>query len=177
MKILIVYATSEGQTRKIAEYIATELRHDADEVTVYDSELALGELAPDSFDAIFLAGSVHDQAHQENLVAFAIAHRNTLAAIPSALLSVSLAAATENGMAEAQSYVDRFVEETGWQPSDTLLVAGALRYSEYDYFRQQIIKSVTAAKDGTLDPEQNQEFTDWEQVISFARIFMQKAGV
>ena len=53
-------------------------------------------------------------------------------------------------------------EESGWHPRDVLLVAGALQYSEYDYFRQQIVRSILAEKDNRLDAERDHVFTDWE---------------
>lgn len=175
MKILIAYATSEGQTRKIAGYIASRLGADGHEVTTYDSASTLGDTDLNAFGAIFVAGSVHDHEHQEAIIDFAIAHRDTLNATPSAFLSVSLAAAMKNGVQDAQSYVDGFVEETGWRPADVLLVAGALRQSEYDYFRQQIIKSIVAERDDRLDPERDCEFTDWNAVASFVWSVVEKA--
>jgi len=74
---------------------------------------------------------------------------------------VSLSVAMDE-MQEAQRYVDDFVKETGWQPADILLPAGALRYSEYDYFKQQIIKFMVMSKGKPGDTMQDHEFTDWE---------------
>ena len=176
MNILIVYATSEGQTRKIADYIAARLAEDGHETRVHDSALTLGGLDLDAFDVIFAAGSVHDQRHQETIVNFAIAQRDRLDSIPSAFVSVSLSAAMKDGELEARRYVDAFIEKTGWRPADTLLVAGALRYSEYDYFRQQIVKFLVLDKDQSIDTEGDCEFTDWEEVARFARSFVAKAG-
>jgi menaquinone-dependent protoporphyrinogen oxidase len=53
---------------------------------------------------------------------------------PTLFLSVSLSAAFPDGMLEAQSYVNDFLVNTGWKPTQSLLIAGALRYDEYDYF-------------------------------------------
>jgi hypothetical protein len=69
-----------------------------------------------------------------------IAHRKLLNAKPSAFISVSLSVVLEEGQTEAQKYVDRFVSVTDWQPHMTLLLGGALRFTEYDYFQEQIVK-------------------------------------
>jgi len=71
--------------------------------------------------------------------------------------------------------VDGFVSETGWQPDDILLAAGALRYSEYDYFKQQIIKFLVMRKDKAAETTQDHEFTDWDSVFNFADGFLEKA--
>jgi menaquinone-dependent protoporphyrinogen oxidase len=77
-------------------------------------------------------------------------------------------------MSEAQSYVDAFLVSTGWKPTQSLLVAGALRYAEYDYFKAQMIEHVVL-KGRKVEglPKGDYEFTDWESLFraidSFAR--------
>jgi menaquinone-dependent protoporphyrinogen oxidase len=176
MKVLVVYATGEGQTRKIAGTVASHLQELGHEVTCRDSSENLGNLDFNAFEAIFVAGSVHEQKHQETIADFVIARRALLERAPSAFLSVSLAAAMKDGMPEARSYIADFIAETGWQPADTLPVAGALRYSEYDYFRQQVVRDVIFKNDFRIDAERDYEFTDWEGVKSFAGNFVAKAG-
>jgi menaquinone-dependent protoporphyrinogen oxidase len=176
MKVLIVYATGEGQTRKIAAAVASHLQELGHEVTCRDSSENLGNLDINAFGAIFLAASVHEQKHQETIADFVIARRTLLEQVPSAFLSVSLSAAMKGGIAEARSYIADFIAETGWQPADTLPVAGALRYSEYDYFRQQVVRDVIFKNDFRIDAERDYEFTDWEGVKSFAENFVAKAG-
>jgi len=174
MQVLIAYATTEGQTRKIAEQLAAHLQERGHEVSVYDTRSTKPDLDLNAFQAIFVAGSVHHGQHQESIASFVIAHRNELQAKPAAFISVSLSVGM-NEMKEAQGYVDGFVSETGWQPEDILLAAGALRYSEYDYFKQQIIKFLVMSKDKAAETTQDHEFTDWDSMFSFADRFLEKA--
>jgi menaquinone-dependent protoporphyrinogen oxidase len=92
---------------------------------------------------------------------------------PTLFLSVSLSAAFPDGMLEAQSYVDAFLVSTGWKPTQSLLVAGALRYDEYDYFKAQIIEHVVLKCREVAGAKGDYEFTDWgslsRAVESFAR--------
>jgi menaquinone-dependent protoporphyrinogen oxidase len=92
-------------------------------------------------------------------------------------VSVSLSAALDRDHVEAQKYVDRFITETGWRPTKILLLAGALRYSGYDYFKQQIIKYIVMKGHGSEDTGRNYEFTDWEVLSDFVDSFLEMAGV
>jgi len=114
----------------------------------------------ESFHAFIIAASVHQQQHQETITAFVIAHRKLLNAKPSAFISVSLSAVLEEGQTEAQKYVDRLVSVTDWRPSMTLLLGGALRLTEYDYFQEQIVKFIVLKGGGVASSGRDREFTD-----------------
>lgn len=160
MKILIAYGSTEGHTQKIVETIARQLGEMGCSVGLTNTA-RLGEGSnPADFDKVIIAGSVHEQAHQELVEAFALSNRAILAGKPSLFISVSLAAAFPDGEAEAQKYVDQFVTTTGWQPGQVLKVAGALRHGEYGFYKEQILSRVVLSG-REIDPSQDQEFTDW----------------
>ena len=146
-----------------------ELGHEAH---LFDTA-SLEDIHVNSYDKIVVAGSVHQQRHQESVEVFVMASLAELQKRPTLFLSVSLSAAFSEGMLEAQSYVDAFFVSTGWKPTQSLLVAGALRYSEYDYFKEQIIEHVVLKGRRVEGPKGDYEFTDWETlsraVDSFAR--------
>ena len=127
--VLISFATTECQTRKIAERISANVREQGHEVSNYDTASLTGIPEVGAFDAVIVAASVHQQQHQDSAINVTIAHRDQLLRKPSAFVSVSLSAAMPGGQAEAQHYVDRFIATTGWSPSRTLLLGGALRWS------------------------------------------------
>ena len=58
MKILVVYATTEGQTRKIARFAADHLIKAGASVEVLEASDAEG-VDPTRFDAAILGGSLH----------------------------------------------------------------------------------------------------------------------
>src|SRR5262245_5283395 len=116
MKILIYYGTTEGQTRKIAEFVAKQLG--GDEVSVVDAANVPATLDLDQFDAAILAASLHMHKYQGALVQFARDHHSKLNLIPSLFVSVSLAAASDDpedrkGLAECEQ---KFIAETEWTP-------------------------------------------------------------
>ena len=92
MNVLIVYGTTEGQTRKIAEWIENHIRQCGHDAELRDSAAVASGLALERFDAFIVAASVHHEYHQESVRDFVMAHRQVLDAKPSAFISVSLSA-------------------------------------------------------------------------------------
>lgn len=160
MRILIVYGTTEGQTRKIAQYCRDHLAKSVHQTQLLNSTQRMSDVEIAEFDSVILAGSVHQRQHQESLRNFVVAHRKQLQELPSLLVSVSLSIAFEGGEKEAQKYVDDFVEDTGFKPDATSLVAGALKFEQYDYYMNQIVEFVVLQDRSNIT--EDQEFTDWE---------------
>ena len=175
MNILIVYGTTEGQTRKIAEWTATRIHDGGHQVQLRDSA-AVADSDFETFKAFIVAASVHQQHHQETITDFVIAHRELLNARPSAFISVSLSAVLDGGQTDAQKYVDGFISITGWQPRMTLLLGGALRSTEYDYFQEQIVKFIVLKDRSATSPARNHEFTDWNALADFVDRFLERAA-
>jgi menaquinone-dependent protoporphyrinogen oxidase len=176
MRVLIVYGTTEGQTSKIASRIAARAEELGHEAEFHNSADLASNIQFDAFAAIIIAASVHQQVHQETIAGFAIAHRDLLNSKLTAFVSVSLSAALYSDHVDAKNYVDRFVAETDWRPTKVLLLAGALRYSGYDYFKEQIIKYIVMKGHGLKDTERDYEFTDWGALSDFVDSFLEMAG-
>jgi menaquinone-dependent protoporphyrinogen oxidase len=175
MNVLIVYGTTEGQTRKIAERTATHVRERGHQVELRDAASLTSDSDLNTFRAFIIAASVHQERHQDTVINFAIAHHELLNAKPSAFISVSLSAVLEDERTEAQKYVNRFVSVTGWQPRETLLLGGALRFTDYDYFQEQIVKFVVMKRGGAVSTERDHEFTDWGALAKFVDGFLETA--
>ena len=172
MRVLIAYGTTEGQTRKIAEAISEQVSGLGHEVELFDTSGLKGDLRPESFDKIIVAASVHNHRHQESVELFAMSNLKTLQAKPTLFISVSIAAAFEVGLPEAQGYVDSFVKDIGWQPRQTLLVAGAVRHGEYGYAKELLVEHIVLRGRDLDDPKKDQEFTDWEALASAVGAFI-----
>jgi menaquinone-dependent protoporphyrinogen oxidase len=170
--VLISFATTEGQTLKIAERISLQIRERGHEVNLYDTASMTDVPEVAAFDAMIVAASVHEEHHQDSAVNFAAAHLDQLVCKPSAFVSVSLSAAMPNGQAEAQHYVDRFIAATGWSPAKALLLGGALRWSECDYFQRQVLKHILGKGDVNPGEDFTHEFTDWLALQSFVDDFL-----
>jgi len=161
MALLIAYATTDGQTRKIARFCADRLadRHTVELLNLDDAE----GLDLQRFQAVLLAGSVHLHKFQPALTAFAKANLAGLQARPTLFLAVSLAAAGQDeddvqGLREVHA---AFRAETGWVPGSSIDVAGAFRFTEYDFFRAWMMKRIAVQKGQQVDGHSDTEYTDW----------------
>ena len=172
MKILIAYGTTEGQTRKVAETISTQIERLGHEVELFDTANPQKDLKIGSFDKIILAGSVHQKDYQESLKLFIEANLPVLNNKQTMLISVSLASAFDDRQEEAKGYTSKLSERPGWNPTKILLVAGAIIYDEYDYFKEQIIKHIALQGRSVDVKEGNQEFTDWSELAANVENFI-----
>jgi menaquinone-dependent protoporphyrinogen oxidase len=171
-KILIAYGTTEGQTAKIADFIAEVVRgrgHTADAVNVKQFQPGL-----DGYDAIIVGGSIHMGKHEDYVGDFVRRNRTALERQPSALFSVSLAA--HGDTANAEAYVARFEQETGWHAAQVGFFAGALLYSQYGFFKRQVMKKIVRDKPGNLSTDTSRDYvyTEWDEVRAFTERFLDR---
>jgi menaquinone-dependent protoporphyrinogen oxidase len=174
MKILIAYASTEGQTRKIARFCADHLADAGHAVELMRAEDAEG-LELGRYNAAILAGSVHIGHYQEALVRFAREAAADLATMPTLFLSVSLAAAGKDAedWKGLDDCVERFRIATAWKPGRVEHVAGAFRFTEYDFFRAWAMRWIAAQKGQKVNPQEDKEYTDWD---ALARLMDDWAG-
>lgn len=162
MKLLIAYASTEGQTRKIARHVADRLAGAGHSVELLGLKDAEG-IDLHRFDRVILAASVHAGNYQSELSRFVEAQVAALNGRKCLFLSVSLAAAGH----EAEDWrglehiLRDFLDATGWEPDRVAQIAGAYKPSEYDIFRRFVMKRILATKDPEADPDTDREYTDW----------------
>jgi menaquinone-dependent protoporphyrinogen oxidase len=173
MNIVIVYATREGQTKKIAEHMATWLRSRGDTADVIDADCATRSVELERFDGVLVVAPIHAGGYPRSIVRFAKNHRDALERVPSAFCSVGLAIAsrTNDGRAQTLPLVEKFVKQTGWQPKRVELVAGALPYSKYNLLIRFIMRRIAAHEGGEVDTSRDYEYTDWGALDRFTSAF------
>jgi menaquinone-dependent protoporphyrinogen oxidase len=162
MKILIAYATTDGQTRKIARFAADRLTAQGQSVELLNVEDAEG-LDLTRFDAAILAGSLHVGGYQKALSRFASDQRTGLALLPTLFLAVSLSAAGNDAedWAGLRKCLAAFETETGWTPGRVEHVAGAFKFSGYDFFRTWAMRRIADQKGEVIEAGADKEYTDW----------------
>ena len=177
MKILIVYGTTEGQTRKISHFIEAILKDGSHEVTVADASQA--PPPPSSYDAVIIGASVHIHKYQSAVLRYITRHIEALNKIPSAFFSVCLAVASEmdEEHKEAAKITNDFLEHIGWKPLMTTQIAGALKYTQYDFFTRLVMKRIAKREGRTTDTSKDHEYTNWDSVREFAEEFAVKIKI
>lgn len=175
MKILIVYGTSEGQTRKIARFMEDELQEVGHQVALSDASDE--PPAPKGYDAVLIGASVHMHQYQAGVSHYIREHAEALAQLPTAFFSVCLAIASddEESHAEVQKLTDEYLEKMGWEPRMQRQIAGALKYTRYDFFKRWIMKMISQKAGRETDTAQDHEFTDWVDVRAFVMDFAARA--
>lgn len=172
MKILIVYASIEGHTRKVADHLAQKLGDAGNEVATFNAMDRTAEVSVQPFDKILLAASVHERRHPKPFEIFVSGKAEALAKKPTLLISVSMSAAFPEGAEEAMEYVEEMQMRTGFTPTETLCVAGAIKLAKYDYYALQVLRHVVL-RNREFDPSQNEhEFTDWNELERRVEAFL-----
>jgi len=177
MNVLVAFASTEGQTQKIAHHIDAQLEAQGHTCTLDDCETSSATPDLGAFDAVIVAGSVHQQRHQRAISGFVETHLADLEKKPSGFISVSLSAALVDGQLEAQKYITEFSEETGWTPQHVHMAAGAIRFIEYDFFKTFTIQHIVMKGHDMPDKSAgNPEFTDWEALDAFVAEVLETAA-
>jgi len=174
MKLLLVYGTTEGQTQKIARFVVDHLareRHQTQVVNAVDATAASAD--PREFDVVMIAASLHAGHYQTAVIHFIKKHLACIDARPNAFLSVSLATASkdEDDVQGLDRCVRDFAQQTGWTPQHIHHVAGAFRYSSYDFLKRWAMKYVAYRKGGPTDTSHDHELTDWADLARFVDTF------
>lgn len=176
MIILVGYATVEGQTRKIAEAVAAAVEGGGDRALLFDigsgDEYAVGHP-----EAAILCAPVHAARYPAAFSAFVRQEAPWLNGVPSAFVSVSLLIRSEfeEERDEAMHFPDVLLGESGWKPAEIHHAAGALRYTEYDFFKRWIIRRMAEHENAPTDVSRDHEFTDWAALAAFVGDFLAKA--
>jgi menaquinone-dependent protoporphyrinogen oxidase len=171
---LVVYGTTEGQTRKVAEFIANALMAGGVKVELVDSADGRAALLQPIHAGAIVCGSLHQHRFQASLLRFVKDNVAWLARIPAAFVAVSLTAALKDhgSRDELRKIAQEFYRETGWTPAITCQVAGALRYSQYDYFKRLVMKLIARQQGGDTDTSHDHEYTDWDDLARFVAEFL-----
>ena len=169
--IPVFYATTEGQTRRIAERLVAIFR----EKGFTSRALDVASSNADYVDwphvhAAVVGASLHAHRHQRSAEAFVREHAGVLSSHPSAFFSVSLAAISPNPAErdEAARIAATFPVRTGWRPNEIVSVAGRLAYTRYGFLTRLIMKWIARRQGGPTDTSRDYEFTNWDDVARLA---------
>ncbi len=174
MKFLLVYGTTEGQTQKISRFVADRLAQLGHVTSVVNAIESASAADPSNFDAVIIAASLHAGRYQSAVIHYVKEHRAAIVARPNAFLSVSLAAAGDEDDTEGlRKCVAGFTDETGWTPRRIHHVAGAFRYTAYDFLKRWAMKYIAYRKGCPTDTSRDYELTDWDDLRRFTDSFVE----
>ena len=162
-RILVVYATQEGQTARVAAHVATALRGAGHSVELHEARPEIPTPDLGGSDAIAVGASVHYGHHPAHLRRLLRRQRPALTSRPGAFFSVSLSV--------QEKYAETLLREVAWRPDRVASFAGALPYSRYGPLKRLLVRSFAAVGGRDTDTSRDYEYTDWDSVAHFAETF------
>ena len=167
MKILIIYGSTEGQTRKIANFIKKEAEGMGHEVNLADANEKPPK--PSGYDLTLIGASVHMHKYQSAVLHYVKANVGALNKTPSGFLSICMATASGDAesLKERDEVTGTFLKNTSWKPTYVEQIAGALLYTQYDFFKKLIMRMIARRHGESTDTSADHEYTDWTKLKSF----------
>jgi menaquinone-dependent protoporphyrinogen oxidase len=165
-RILVLYSSREGQTRKIVDTILAQASQwHADIYDLHDHPNP--DLA--SYDKVLIAASIRYGHFHPSLNQFVQKNFPILNNKESAFISVNLVARKpEKNTPETNLYTRKWLQQSSWIPKQVEVFAGALRYSRYNWWQTRIIQLIMWMTGGSTDTNSDIEFTNWANVQKFA---------
>ena len=171
-RFLVLYGTVQGQSGKIANFIADELKVMGHTADIFDAESIPKKILPSNYDAYVIGGGVHIGGYPSPLRRWVSFYSRELNKKPGAFFSVCLGILQNDPKVkkEEEQIVQRFFDKTGWHPEFSTIFAGALTYSKYNWFLKRIMRSIAKKASGVkTDMKKDYEYTNWDDVKRFSQ--------
>lgn len=176
-KLLVVFATREGQTEKVARRISTHLHEAGAKVQLINAadRASLEDLELAGYDHLVFGASMHAGGIEAELVDFVNEHRRTIERAPRSFFLVLLSAATPDPQLREQWLLDarkKMDEQLQVSFDEVEMIAGALKYSKYPLPLKWLMRRIARKAGSDTDISRDYEYTDWRQVARYARKLM-----
>ena len=169
-KIVIIYATTDGHTRKICSRLLNIIEKNDNVVTMIPIE-EVSELDLDAFDKIIIGASIRYGKHHVKVYEFINKNTQILDKKPSAFFSVNVVARkAEKNQPDTNPYLKKFLLQIPWKPKELAVFAGKIDYQKYNFRDRFMIRMIMWITKGPTDPKTNIDFTNWDQVNKFGQL-------
>lgn len=171
MKALILFSGFNGQTYAIASCIASILKEEQQDSDVINI-LNANSIDYNQYDRILIGASVRYGNFHPSVINFIKQNFIRIQKLSSGFFSVNLTARkSDKCTPQTNHYTRKFLSCSPWHPDCCAVFAGALRYPQYCFIDKIIIKFIMYVTGGETNLKKEVEYTDWDQVIYFARMF------
>jgi len=168
--IPVLYASRDGQSRRIADRIAERLA--AQEIPAVALDLAAASPAPADLagaSPVVVVAAVRYGRHLPAARRFLAGYRKLSSPPALALASVNLTARKPGKTtAESNPYLRKLIAQSGTKPALAIAIAGRLDYRRYRALDRLIIRGIMWLTGGPTDPGTCIEYTSWTAVDAFA---------
>ena len=168
MDDLIIYSSTDGQTKKICETIKENLPSGSKFQLISLDEALHFNL--EKCEKIIIGASIRYGRHNKKVLDFIIKNKNILDLKKTAFFSVNVVARKEEkSTPETNPYVLNFLKKTNWKPNKLSVFAGKVDYPNYNFINKIVIRFIMMITKGPTDINNSYEFTNWENVRKFAK--------
>ena len=168
MDDLIIYSSTDGQTKKICETIKENLPSGNKFKLISLDEALYFNL--ENCEKIIIGASIRYGRHNKKVLDFIIKNKNILDLKKTAFFSVNVVARKEEkSTPETNPYVLNFLKKTNWKPNKLSVFAGKVDYPNYNFINKIVIRFIMMITKGPTDINNSYEFTNWENVRKFAK--------
>ena len=167
MKILILYSSIDGHTKKICSFISNKLKQ--------NHIIEMNEINNDQkvkfyiYDFIIIGASIRYGTYRKSFLKFINENHIELQNSKTAFFSVNIVARKkEKNSINTNPYIKKFFKLSKWKPNIVEVFAGKLDYPKYNFFNKNIIKFIMWITNGPTQTDIVVEFTNWNDVKKFA---------
>jgi menaquinone-dependent protoporphyrinogen oxidase len=173
--ILICHTSHEGHTAHLAQRAA-----DACKATGFEPQIGdLRKQTPtlDTTQGVLVLASIHMGKHDQKLTSWVQDNKAKLQSLPGALVSVSLSADSGDPKREqeAEDYLRKFLDHTGWQSDQSLSVRGGIHLKNMGLIPRLFFKRLMRDQGLAADEQGDADFTDYSEFDRVLERFL--AGV
>ena len=162
---LIIYSSTDGQTIKICERIMSII---GDCKIVSIDEAKNENLS--KYEKVIVGASIRYGKHKPELYEYISENCDHLIDINASFFSVNVVARKpEKNTPLTNPYVQKFLSISQWHPSLIGVFAGKIDYPRYGLLDKFMIRLIMWITKGPTNTKNVYEFTNWDDVDSFAR--------
>jgi len=165
---LIIYSSTDGQTKNICSRIGDFVSDDALLKILSLSEATKADI--EKYDQIIIGASIRYGKHKKELFKFIDINLDEITKKDNAFFSVNVVARKpEKNSPETNPYMQKFLLKSSWVPQKLAVFAGKIDYPKYNFVDKQMIRFIMWITKGPTNIKNTYEFTDWDKVDSFAK--------
>ena len=119
-----------------------------------------------------IGASIRYGKHNKTVYKFIEDNQPILESKPSAFFSVNIVARKPlKNRVDTNPYVIKFFKQIAWRPKYSAVFGGKLDYQKYGMFDKYMIRFIMWMTKGPTDLNSVIEFTNWDDVDNFSKMF------
>ena len=167
MEDLIIYSSTDGQTKRICETIKDHLALN-DRIKIVSLN-EVNKVNLEKIKKIIIGASIRYGRHNRKVQDFVIKNKHILETKKTAFFSVNVVARKdEKNTPETNPYLKKFLAKTKWKPDKVAVFGGKVDYPNYNFINKNVIRFIMMITNGPTNTDNSYEFTNWEMVKKFA---------